>query len=98
MVRISATERRTSHFQRPVTRCEDSELDGRDSSPVEAGLGASGEGAAVPVGDGQAAILAEGLGRNLYARRRLASLVLVAIDHGDDAPHDVGRIAGGHDV
>src|SRR6478736_616720 len=44
------------------------------------------------VRDGQAAVLAERLGRHAYARRRLATLVLVAVDHPRDASHEIGIV------
>src|SRR5204863_2591157 len=42
----------------------------------------------IPVGDRQAAIPPESLRRDLHTGRRLAALVLRAVDHRDDAVHE----------
>src|SRR3954468_5730156 len=54
-------------------------------TPYELGWGRSG---AVAVGDGEAAVLAEGLGRDPHARRGLAALVLGQVDEADDPLHE----------
>src|SRR5579862_7889849 len=53
---------------------------------------------AVPVGDGHAAILAEGLGGDANARRRLAALVLGPVDQRGHAPHELGVEPGVDDL
>src|SRR5581483_3863868 len=52
----------------------------------------------VAVGDGQPAVPTEGMRRDLDARGRLPSLVLVAVDKPDDAFDDRRIGAGGDDL
>src|SRR3954463_12053534 len=60
------------------------------------GPGAASAGPAV--GDRQAAVLAERLGRHPHAGGRLAPLVLVAVDEGGDTPHRLRVVARGFEL
>ena len=57
-----------------------------------------GDGRSVVVRDGQPAILAERFGCDPHSRRRLPPLVLVAVDHPDDALDHLRGQAGRHQL
>src|SRR5262245_20783952 len=50
------------------------------------------------VRDREPAVLTERLGRDAYTGRRLPPLVLVAIDHANDALHELRVVAAGDEL